>query len=248
MYKGKSIGVVVPAYNEERFIVEVIDCLPEYIDKVYVIDDGSIDNTFKAASGITCRNGNLKVIRHAKNKGVGASIVTGYRSSMLDRIDVSVVMAGDNQMDPAQLPRLLNPIVSGGADYTKGDRTSIENNMRGMSYWRRFRNLLLRWLTRVASGCHNLNDPQNGYTAISVEMLRQLDLDDIYPWYGYCNDVLVKLAVARARIQEVAMPARYQFEKSKICYVKYIPRISMLLLREFLWRLKMKYLRRKRHC
>jgi len=246
MYKGKNIGVIIPAYNEERFIVEVINCLPEYIDKIYVIDDGSIDNTFMAASEITCSNGNMKIIKHGENKGVGASIITGYKNSMLDRMDVSVVMAGDNQMDPAQLPRLLDPLVTGEADYTKGDRTSTEINMRGMSYWRRFGNLLLRWLTRVASGCHNLNDPQNGYTAISVETLRKLDLDDIYPWYGYCNDLLVKLSVDGARIQEIPMPARYQFEKSKICYVKYIPRIAMLLLREFLWRLKMKYLRRKR--
>ena len=245
MYKGKSIGVVVPAYNEERFIVAVIDCLPEYIDKVYVIDDGSVDNTFMAASGVTSRNGNLKVIKHVKNRGVGASIVTGYKNSMLDRMDVSVVMAGDNQMDPAQLPCLLAPIVAGEADYIKGDRTSNGNNLRGMTYWRRFGNLLLRWLTRVASGCHHLNDPQNGYTAISIEMLRKLNLDDIYPWYGYCNDMLVKLNVGEARILEVPMPARYQFEKSGICYVKYIPRISMLLLREFFWRLKMKYLRRK---
>lgn len=247
MYKEKSIGVIVPAYNEERFVVAVIDCLPEYIDRVYVIDDGSIDNTFKAASGITCRNDNLKVIRHEKNKGVGASIITGYRNSMLDGMDVSVVMAGDNQMDPAQLPRLLDPIVTGRADYSKGDRTSNGNNMQGMPYWRRFGNLLLRWLTRVASGCHNLNDPQNGYTAISVEMLRKLNLDDIYSRYGYCNDLLVKLNVGGARILEIPMPARYQFEKSKICYVKYIPKVSMLLLREFLWRLKMKYLRRKRY-
>ena len=246
MYKKKSIGVVIPAYNEERFIVEVINRLPEYVDKIYVIDDGSIDGTFNAASGVTYRNGNLRVIRHERNRGVGASIITGYKNSIMDRMDVSVVMAGDNQMDPAQLPRLLDPIVTGEADYIKGDRTSNGNNLRGMSYWRRFGNLLLRWLTRVASGCHNLNDPQNGYTAISIGMLRKLNLDDIYPWYGYCNDLLVKLNVAGARILEVPMPARYQFEKSGICYVKYIPRISMLLLREFLWRLKMKYLKRKK--
>jgi hypothetical protein len=114
-----------------------------------------------------------------------------------------------------------------------------------MSYWRRFGNWLLRWLTRIAAGNYRIMDPQNGYTAITRETLGRVHLDGIYPWYGYCNDILVKLSVAGARICEVPMPARYGDEKSKIRYHKYIPKVSLLLLRDFLWRLNVKYLRRR---
>ena len=151
-------------------------------------------------------------------------------------------------MDPAELPNLLAPIIAQNADYAKGNRVSNQSHLQGMTRWRRLGNWLLKWLTRIACGNYKIMDPQNGYTAISRKALKQMDVDAIYPWYGYCNDILVKLSVAGARIYEVAMPARYQGEISKIRYSRYIPRVSMLLLRDFLWRLKVIYSGRNKSC
>jgi glycosyltransferase involved in cell wall biosynthesis len=239
MYKNLKIGVIIPAYNEEKFIGEVIERIPEYIDRIYVVDDGSRDRTGEIASKLAEKSsGRVQICRHLKNGGVGKAISTGYRACLVDLMDISVVMAGDNQMNPAQLPKLLDPIVEGKADYTVGDRLSTLGHMKGMSYWRRFGNWTLRWLTRIAAGNLDICDPQNGYTAIAYRSLARLDLDHIYPRYGYCNDLLVKLSVTGSRIRQIRMPAVYGNEKSKIKYWHYIPTVSLLLLRDFLWRIK----------
>jgi len=239
MYKDKKIGVVVPAYNEQDFIGQVISRIPDYIDCIYIIDDGSQDATYRIATSLADRDRErMRVIQHKMNCGVGKTIVNGYKGCLSQGMDIVAVMAGDNQMDPLQLQKLLEPIISGDSDYTVGDRISRIQHMQGMSYWRRCGNWILKWLTRIAAGNLAIRDPQNGYTAIRCETLKRLNLDKIYPRYGYCNDLLIKLSATRARIKHVAMPAVYGAEKSKIKYRYYIPAVSWLLLRGFFWRLR----------
>ncbi len=248
MYKGKRVGVVVPAYNERRFICPVITGIPPFVDRVYVVDDCSTDGTSELAAGMAeGSRGRVEVIRHKQNGGVGKAIVTGYRNCIDDQVDVAAVMAGDNQMDPANLDKLLDPVVEGVADYAVGDRISCIGHMKGMSYWRRLGNWLLQWLTRVAAWNFSIRDPQNGFSAISHDALRRLDLDKVYPRYGYCNDLLVKLSANRARITYVQMPAVYGAEKSKIRYWHYIPTVSWLLLKGCLWRVKVQTVGRSDH-
>ena len=239
MLQGKKIGVTVPTYNEEALIATTIDNMPPYVDRIYVVNDGSTDDTSRIVSRMCLTNDRLVVINHPANRGVGAAIVTGYKRCLEDDMDIAVVMAGDNQMDPVELPRLLEPIVSGEVGYSKGNRMSCPEHLKGMPLWRQFGNRLLRWLTGISSGNCRVMDPQNGYTAASAEALRRIDLDGVYPKYGYCNDLLVKFTVAEVRIAEVSMPARYLGEKSKIRYREYIPRVTWLLLGSFAWRVKM---------
>jgi len=177
------------------------------------------------------RTQRVELIQHAVNRGVGAAIVTGYRHALHDDIDIAVVMAGDNQMDPRELPGLLDPIVDGRADYTKGDRTSSRVHLVGMPRWRRIGNRLLCWLTCIAIGTTHVKDPQNGYTASTRDLLAELPLDTLYPRYGYCNQMLAWVSVYRKRLVEVPMPARYLGEKSKIRYRTYIPTVLWLLMR-----------------
>jgi len=239
MYRGKQVGVVVPAYNEEALIGRVIDTIPPYVDKVYVVDDCSTDNTAKVV--LNNNDTRLVFIHHSVNKGVGAAIVTGYKEALKDCMDVIAVMAGDNQMDPLELPKLLDPVINGDADYSKGDRLSSPGLSMGMSNWRKFGNNLLTLLTRISSGYWDLHDPQNGYTVISRQALEQIDLDRVYPGYGYCNDLLAKLNLLDMRVMDVQIPARYGEEKSKIRYGSYIRKVSLLLLKNFLWRIRHKY-------
>jgi glycosyltransferase involved in cell wall biosynthesis len=246
MYKGKKIAIVIPAYNEEKHIALVISKIPEYIDRIYVVDDGSTDNTGEIVSEMIKQGQGLtSILKHPQNSGVGKAIVTGYKSCLANGIDISVVMAGDNQMDPMQLPRLLDPIITDEAEYTIGNRMSSVKDMKGMSYWRRFGNLILTWLTRIAALNFSISDPQNGYTAAKRQALASLDLDNIYPRYGYCNDILAKLSAAKIKIKCVAMPSVYGDEKSKIKYWNYIPSVSWLLLKDFFWRIKMSITKRQ---
>lgn len=241
MYRGRSIGVVVPAYNEELLIAKVIETMPAYVDRIYAIDDCSTDRTFITAAQFS-KEPRLKLTRHLNNKGVGAAIMTGYRQALNDEMDIVAVMAGDNQMDPIQLSKLLDPLVEGTADYCKGDRLSRSELKKGMSRWRRFGNAILTRLTRISSGYWKVQDPQNGYTAISREALSRLDLNKLYPRYGYCNDLLAKLNVLGAKVKDVQIPARYGQEKSKIKYGNYMRKVSLLLLNNFFWRINQKYI------
>jgi glycosyltransferase involved in cell wall biosynthesis len=240
LFQGKMVGVVVPAYNEERLVATVIDNMPTYVDRVYVVDDGSTDRTRQIVSEMCQKNGKLELIEHKTNRGVGAAIATGYRRCLEDGRDIAVVMAGDDQMDPAELPNLLAPVINGEAGYCKGNRMSSLKSMKGMPLLRRFGNWLLKWATRVSSGNYKVMDPQNGYAAASADALQRINLDDLYPYYGYCNHLLAKLTVAGVRTVEVSIPARYQGEKSKIRYGKYIRKVSWLLLTNFAWRMESK--------
>jgi glycosyltransferase involved in cell wall biosynthesis len=236
-YRNKSIAVIVPAFNEEDLIRDTLVGIPDFVDRIYVVNDGSKDRTEERIESVVSKDNRFILINHKTNLGVGAAIVTGYSMSIVDKIDITAIMAGDNQMDPLELYRLLDPIVDGEADYAKGNRLKSRDTAVGMSDWRYFGNIILTHLTRFAAGNRNINDPQNGYTAISNRVFETMKLNSIYTWYGYCNDMLVKLSTFGFTIKDVDIPARYGNEKSKISYSKYILKISRLLLYEFFWRI-----------
>ena len=279
MYRDHTVAVVVPAYNEEGFVGEVIDTVPEFVDRVYAVDDRSTDATWDeirrhasrethpadevapggrsvaagAVEGARTDGSGVETgsdvvpIRHEENRGVGAAITTGYRRSLQDGIDVTAVMAGDGQMDPDQLDRLLDPIVEGRAHYAKGNRLLGREYYEEMSAFRLFGNVTLSVLTKISSGYWEMLDPQNGYTAISAEALDTIDIDGLYDGYGFCNDLLVTLNVHGFRVADVHMQAIYGDETSSIRYRSFIPRLSMLLLSDFIWRLQSTYLRADFH-
>ncbi len=241
-YRDRTITVVVPSYNEELLIADTLRTIPDYVQRIYVVNDCSQDNTDKQIEACAVEDSRIVHLCHARNCGVGAAIVTGYRAALEEDTDIVAVMAGDNQMDPAFLPDLLDPIVEKKADYSMGNRLLGPEHRQGMSSWRFFGNGILTLLTKIASGYWQMMDPQNGYTAISRRALETIPLDDIYPRYGYCNDLLVRLNVYGFRVKNVPHPARYGLERSGIRYSTYMVRVSRLLFRDFLWRLKMKYI------
>lgn len=211
---GARIAVVIPALDEARWIAEVVRGLPAFVDDVVLVDDGSRDGTAERAqaTGET----RLTVLRHAAPRGVGAAIVAGYRAALARGADVVAVMAGDGQMDPADLARVVGPVVEGRADYVKGDRFAHPDVARTMPWARYAAGHTFAWLTRVAAGLPQLSDSQCGYTAIGADALAQLDLDALWPSYGYPNDLLGALARQRLRVHEVVVRPVYRGEASGI--------------------------------
>ncbi len=242
LYRDCTVAVVVPAHNEELLIGETLSSIPDFVCRVYVVNDCSTDRTGEIIEQYHRENPSIVPLHHETNSGVGAAIVTGYKAALADGIDIVAVMAGDNQMDPSYLPPLLDPIVENTCEYTVGNRLLSPEFRKGMSRWRFFGNAVLTMLTKIASGYWQLVDPQNGYTAISRRALEQIDLDQVYPRYGYCNDLLVKLNIWGFRMKNVSHPARYGQERSGIRYGSYIFRVSRLLWHDFLERLKTKYI------
>jgi glycosyltransferase involved in cell wall biosynthesis len=248
VYKGKRVAVVMPAYNEESFIARVLTTIPSFVDQIYAVNDGSTDHTLEIAQTIARQNSHITVINRKERGGVGAAITTGHVKALADGMDVIAVMAGDGEMDPALLEKLLEPVAEGRADYAKGDRFSIAGHKNGISAWRIFGIFLLTYLTRIASGYWHVSDPQHGYTAISKQILGKLPLDKLYKGYAFENDMLVNLNVIGARVLDIPMPmpasAATSKKYSKIRYPSFIVKTSWLLFKDFVWRIWVKYMKR----
>ena len=235
MYDNKHIAVVVPAYNEEELIGRVIETMPEFVDRIYVVDDCSTDGTCEAVEQYLGHGHQdqpeVCLLRHMQNKGVGAAIVTGYREALADGMDVVAVMAGDAQMDPEDLSRVIEPVVHGEADYVKGNRLFTGEAWHKIPKYRYLGNAALSLVTKIASGYWHVADSQTGYTAISREALDLLPLKKLYKRYGYPNHLLVMLNVFNFRVADVPVTPVYNVgEKSGIKLHKVIPRMSYLLV------------------
>ncbi|HYI73715.1 MAG TPA: glycosyltransferase family 2 protein [Gaiellaceae bacterium] len=246
MLDGKRVAVVVPAFDEEHLVGETIRGIPAFVDRILVVDDASRDGT--AAAAVSVGEARVEVLSHERNAGVGAAIATGYRRARDEEIDVTCVMAADNQMDPTELEALVGPVARGEVEYAKANRLVSGEAWTVIPRTRYLGNAVLSLLTKIASGYWHVADSQAGYTALSLEALCRLDLDRLYPRYGFPNDVLVHLNVQNARVRDVPSRPIYDVgERSGIRLRSVIPRISWLLFKGFWWRMGQKYVIRDFH-
>jgi glycosyltransferase involved in cell wall biosynthesis len=243
MYRQLRVGVVIPAFNETRAIAKTVATIPDFVDGIVVVDDCSSDDTSERARV----NPDVMVVRHAENRGVGAAIATGYRHVLDTGLDVAVVMGGDGQMDPRDLPALLDPIAAGHAEYVKGNRFLHPDVWTEMPPARIVGNVLLSAATRVTSGYRHVFDSQCGYTAIHRDALARIDLDVMWTRYGYPNDLLSRLHVAGTRVVDVAVRPIYgQHWKSGINFGTALHPLPYVLLRSWGSRLAAETRRRAR--
>ena len=246
MVEGKRVAVVVPAYNEETLVGVTVAGIPEYVDRIYVVDDCSTDATVEAVRQLA--DPRLELIVRERNGGVGAAIITGYKRAIEERMDVTAVMAADNQMPPADLFMLVEPVARGELEYAKANRLFTGQAWDEIPHYRYLGNAALSLLTKIASGYWHIADSQSGFTAISLDILEKLDLDRIYPRYGMPNDLLVHLNVWNARVRDFPSKPVYGVgEQSGIRLRVVVPTISILLLKAFFWRMKEKYVIRDFH-
>jgi glycosyltransferase involved in cell wall biosynthesis len=216
--------------------------MPEFVDRIVVVDDASRDQTVETVKRCQDKNEKIVLIEHQANQGVGGAIATGYQWARDNHFDVTAVMAGDGQMDPDDLPVILDPVVTGHIDYTKGNRLFYGDAWKMMPHYRYLGNSFLSLLTKIASGYWHIADSQSGYTAISLKALKRLKLDEMYKDYGMPNDILIKLNQFDFPVQDVHIKPVYNIgEKSGIKLLRVIPRISWLLFKGFWKRLFFKY-------
>lgn len=298
MINNKTIAVVVPCYNEEEQIGRVIETMPDFVDKIVVVNDLSSDKTSEVVSKylekypdifIPAKDYDTKerlnniylmaeqvidrknkeeikffthhevlnkkpehnrviLINHLENGGVGAAIATGYKWCKDHDIDCTAVMAGDGQMDPAELESICMPVVEDDIDYVKGNRLIHQSSWFVIPKTRYFGNSILSILTKIASGYWHVSDTQTGYTAISKKAINAIKLYDIYKRYGMPNDMLVKLNIAFCTLKEIEIKPVYNVgEKSKMKVTKVVFPIMWLLFKSFFRRMWIKYLFRDFH-
>ena len=220
MYQGMSIGVVIPARNEVEHLAGVLSGIPSFVDKVVVVDDGSSDGTGELA-------GDADVVR-LEGEGVGSAIDHGHRRllEVMDSEFISVVMAGDGQMDPDDMESLITPIVNRQAHHSKGERLDRAGKM---PLYRRIGTFILSILTTLACG-QTIRDPQCGYTATSSEVLESWNWERSWKGYGYPNWWLMALSEKGWRISHVPVRAIYEGQKSGIRISSFLPKVAVMLL------------------
>jgi glycosyltransferase involved in cell wall biosynthesis len=235
MWTGSRVVVVVPAWDEAPRIARVLRAMPAWVDAVVVVDDASDDETVTVARSVG--DSRVEILRHERNRGVGAAIVTGYRHAASrpgGPRDAFVVMAGDGQMHPDDLPAIVGPVARGEADYVKGDRFRGPGAAATMPFARRIGGRVFSWATSRAVGIP-VSDSQCGYTALSRAACEALDLDALWPRFGYPNDLLSQLTVRGLRVAEVPVRAVYADEVSRL-RPRHLPVITALIARAWMRR------------
>ena len=209
MYAGLRVAVVIPAFDAGERLRAVVAGLPVFVDLAIIVDDASPESLVEPSERAV-------VVRHGRNRGVGAATMTGWVEARARGADVAVVVAADGQMDPADLPSLLEPLARGEADLVKGDRLSHPSCASVMPRTRRFGNYALTFLTRLVCLRWDLMDSQCGYTALRLDALDRLPLEWLYPRYGFPNDLLAAASGAGLRLAEVIVAPVYRGEPSGI--------------------------------
>jgi dolichol-phosphate mannosyltransferase len=210
-----GLSVVIPCYKVTRHIMDVIDAMPAIVERIYVIDDCCPD---KSGDFIRAHNKDprVTVLVNEKNKGVGGAVMTGYKAAMADNMLITVKVDGDGQMDPALIPEFIEPILSGEADYTKGNRFYNLEEIHQMPKIRLIGNAVLSLMNKLSSGYWDVFDPTNGYTAIHVDVLRKMPFAKISERYFFESDMLFRLNTLRAKVVDIPMDAHYGSEESHL--------------------------------
>jgi dolichol-phosphate mannosyltransferase len=213
-HRTPVVAVVIPAYRAASHITKVLAKVPPFVKHIIVVDDASPDGTATIVKAYP--DPRLRLVVLSENRGVGGAVLSGYEAAIELGSEIIVKMDSDDQMDPAYLPRLILPILSQKADYTKGNRFLHARELRSMPLRRRIGNAGLSFLTKVASGYWNVFDPTNGYTAIHTSVAKMIDHGNIQPRYFFESSMLLELSLLRAVVQDVSIPARYGDEASSL--------------------------------
>jgi len=235
------ITVVIPCYNVSRHIKDVINQLPPEVTWIIAVNDCSKDDTEKILVHLKESNGKIILITHEINQGVGGAMKTGFKKSVELNSDIIIKMDGDNQMDSSYIPSLIKPLIENKADYTKGNRFRDFKALKKMPVIRRIGNLGLSFCIKAASGYWNIFDPNNGFVAISKDMLKSINLDKIHKRYFFESSMLIELYHADAVIQEIPMKAKYGDEISHLSLTRTLLGFPPKLLKAFIRRIILKY-------
>ena len=190
----------------------------EIFDKIYIIDDCCPEFSGKLVEKnlVNLPKNKIKILYNIKNLGVGGATKKGFQEAIKDNQDIVIKIDGDGQMDPKNINKLLKPIVNEEYDYAKGNRFFYFYHLKEMPKLRIFGNTILSFVAKLSNGYWNIYDPNNGFTAINMKVLKEIDLEKVSNSYFFESDMLFILSIIRARIIDVSMRAIYKDEISNL--------------------------------
>ena len=227
-----KISVVIPCYKVRKHIMQVIAKCGDEVWRIYVVDDFCPEESGKYVENLI-EDLRVRVLYHEQNLGVGGAVMTGYRAAIADGAEVIVKIDGDGQMDTSLIPRFIEPILAGEADYTKGNRFFDLEQVRAMPKARLFGNAVLSFMTKLSSGYWDLFDPTNGFTAIHADVARHLPFEKISRRFFFETDMLFRLNTLRAVVVDVPMDAQYGDEVSNLKISKIVGEFLLKHVRNF---------------
>lgn len=236
-----KIAVVIPAYRAESEIQAVLAGIPGFIRHIIVVDDASPDGGAEVVSAASKQDERILLLCHEKNQGVDGAMLTGFKKALELGTEIVIKLDSDGQMDSRYIPDLITPLITGEADYAKGNRFRDFDSLRQMPFIRRIGNLGLSFLTKAATGYWNVFDPTNGYFAIRAEVLAQLPLEKIDKGYYFETSMLSRLYLLDAHVQDVTIPARYRGEVSNLSIQRVLFEFPYKLTRTVIKRIIVKY-------
>lgn len=233
------IHVVIPAYKVERHILDLLPRIGAEVEKIWVVDDACPNKSGELVQKSTADD-RVTVLFNQENLGVGGAVTSGYKAALEAGADVVVKLDGDGQMHPEDISTLIRPIELGEADYTKGNRFDSLDDLYLMPRIRIFGNAVLSLWSKLSSGYWGVTDPTNGFTAIHRSVLSKLELGKVSKRYFFESDMLFRLNISGAVVEDVALPARYGDEKSNLkirkVLVEFPLKFTMNLIKRIFYR------------
>lgn len=240
MISGKKVGVIIPAYNEESFILFTLKEVPKGVDIIVCVDDASTDDTYSIMNDASSKDKRIVVVRSAKNSGIGSAFKLGF-THLADKVDYVCVLPGDNQCDGTLIEKFIFECDIQDADCCKGNRFVGGNDISQMPKHRKVGNLVYSYIMKVVSGYYSMFDSQHGFCAIRTRVLLNAGINQIREDYLFDNSLWVVLNSQKSKVVEIQSSARYQGEVSDINYRKFIVATIFYFPRAFIWRLQMRY-------
>lgn len=241
MDKTERTLAVIPAYRVTKKILSTVHGALRYVDAVVVVDDHCPDYSGSMVQKEFAKNSRVSVIFHSENKGVGGAVKTGFDWALERDFEIIVKIDGDGQMDPSLIPGLIQPIVEKRADYSKGNRFENPRTVRKMPIYRLVGNGLLSLFTKISTGYWSVSDPTNGFVAINRVTLARLEPKRLSSGYFFESDLLFRLSIVRARIQELPMTAIYEDEESSLRVGRILATFPYLHFRNMMKRIIYRY-------
>jgi dolichol-phosphate mannosyltransferase len=245
MYKNKKIAISLPTYKSINQILNVLKDIPEFVDRVFVVDDKCPDKTgqFVLENKTKLNNQNsIEVLFNKENMGVGGATIRGYEEAIASGMDFVIKIDSDGQMDLKLIPVFLQAIIETQSDYVKGNRFFSVESLSQMPTVRLIGNAVLSFMSKLSSGYWKVFDPTNGFTVIRVSSLKMIDLDKVNKRFFFESDLLFRLGLASAYVVDVPMSSLYADEKSNISIPKIVPPFIYHHIKNFLKRLLYRYI------